>query len=166
MRQNLPNSDRKTLAICQYYQWFIPAVDKWMDLAKLKAHHRVRRAAELDRICTGEMIVKHCTSAVDATACFYQVKANQKLINLPSITPKCSSKKLFFVETRNSINSLFLPKNKTSKNYFLSKKPIPNDAHREKKTNQISQIKEFWKQLAWPDLAGSCTFVLKIIDVS
>ena len=67
-------SDRKNLAICQYYQWFIPAVDKWMDLAKLKAHQRVRRAAELDRICTGEMIVKHCTSAVDATACFYQVK--------------------------------------------------------------------------------------------
>ncbi|XP_043289714.1 BAI1-associated protein 3 isoform X2 [Venturia canescens] len=97
MRQNLPSSDRKNLAICQYYQWFIPAVDKWLDLAKLKAHQRVRRAAELDRICTGEMIVKHCTSAVDATACFYQ-------------------------------------------------------------------IKEFWKQLAWPDLPGSCTFVLKVID--
>ncbi|XP_046745944.1 BAI1-associated protein 3 isoform X1 [Diprion similis] len=97
MKDHLPQSDHKSLAICSYYQWFEPAVDKWLDLAKLKAMQRIRRAADLDRICTGELIVKHCTSAVDATACFYQ-------------------------------------------------------------------IKEFWKQLAWPDLPGSYNFVLKIID--
>ncbi|XP_020709879.1 BAI1-associated protein 3 isoform X2 [Athalia rosae] len=97
MKDHLPQSDHKNLAICTYYQWFEPAVDKWLDLAKLKAMQRIRRAADLDRICTGELIVKHCTSAVDATACFYQ-------------------------------------------------------------------IKEFWKQLAWPDLPGSYNFVLKIID--
>lgn len=73
MKENLPQSDHKTLAICKYYEWFRPAVDKWLDLAKLKAVQRVRRAAELDRICTGEYFVKHCTSAIDATACFYQV---------------------------------------------------------------------------------------------
>jgi hypothetical protein len=28
------------------------------------------------------------------------------------------------------------------------------------------QIKIFWKQLAWPDVEGSYTFVAKIIDVS
>ncbi|XP_015609061.1 BAI1-associated protein 3 isoform X2 [Cephus cinctus] len=97
MKDHLPQSDHKTLAICTYYQWFEPAVDKWLDLAKLKAMQRIRRSAELNRICTGELIVKHCTSAVDATACFYQ-------------------------------------------------------------------IKEFWKQLAWPDVPGSYNFVLKIID--
>ena len=73
MKENLPQSDHKTLAICKYYEWFRPAIDKWLDLAKLKAIQRVRRAAELDRICTGEYFVKHCTSAIDATACFYQV---------------------------------------------------------------------------------------------
>lgn len=73
MKENLPQSDHKTLAICKYYEWFRPAVDKWLDLAKLKAVQRVRRAAELDRICTGEYFVKHCTSAIDAVACFYQV---------------------------------------------------------------------------------------------
>ncbi|KMQ96482.1 bai1-associated protein 3-like protein, partial [Lasius niger] len=72
MKENLPQSDHKTLAICKYYEWFRPAVDKWLDLAKLKAVQRVRRAAELDRMCTGEYFVKHCTSAIDATACFYQ----------------------------------------------------------------------------------------------
>jgi len=73
MKENLPQSDHKTLAICKYYEWFRPAIDKWLDLAKLKAVQRVRRATELDRICTGEYFVKHCTSAIDATACFYQV---------------------------------------------------------------------------------------------
>lgn len=74
MKEKLPLSDQKTLIICNYYEWFKPAVDKWLDLAKLKAVQRIRRAAELDRICTGDFIVKHCTSAIDATACFYQVK--------------------------------------------------------------------------------------------
>ncbi|KAK2576363.1 hypothetical protein KPH14_005712 [Odynerus spinipes] len=97
MKDKLPPSDQKTLATCNYYEWFKPAVDKWLDLAKLKAVQRIRRAAELDRICTGDFIVKHCTSAIDATACFYQ-------------------------------------------------------------------IKEFWKKLAWPDLIGSYSFVLKVID--
>jgi hypothetical protein len=30
----------------------------------------------------------------------------------------------------------------------------------------VLQIKIFWKQLAWPDVEGSYTFVAKIIDVS
>lgn len=33
-------------------------------------------------------------------------------------------------------------------------------------TGFILQIKIFWKQLAWPDVEGSYTFVAKIIDVS
>jgi len=65
----------------------------------LQAIHRIHKAAELNRVCTGDLIVKHSTSAVDVTSCFYQ-------------------------------------------------------------------IKEFWRQLAWPDLVGSYNFVLKIIDVS
>lgn len=64
----------------------------------MQAVHRIHKAAELNRVCTGDLIVKHSTLAVDATACFHQ-------------------------------------------------------------------IKEFWRQLAWPDLVGSYNFVLKIIDV-
>lgn len=73
MKDHLPQSDHKTVLICKYHEWFRLAVDKWLDLAKLKAMQRVRRAAEMDRICTGELIVKHCTSALDAAACFAQV---------------------------------------------------------------------------------------------
>lgn len=80
MKKYLPQSDHKTLAICKYYEWFKPAVDKWLDLAKLKAMQRVRRASELDRICTGEYIVKHCTSAIDAISCFDQVISSQESI--------------------------------------------------------------------------------------
>ncbi|XP_069688099.1 BAI1-associated protein 3 isoform X2 [Periplaneta americana] len=96
-REHLPVPDQKALSINLYYEWFEPAVDKWLDVAKFKAVHRIRKAAELNRVCTGDLIVKHSTSAVDATSCFYQ-------------------------------------------------------------------IKEFWRQLAWPDLVGSYNFVLKIID--
>ncbi|GLH13404.1 uncharacterized protein GBIM_17982 [Gryllus bimaculatus] len=96
-RENLPPQDQKTLAINTYYEWFEPAVDKWMDVAKYKAMHRIRKALELNKTCTGDFIVKHSTSAVDATSCFFQ-------------------------------------------------------------------IKEFWRQLAWPDLVGSYNFVVKIID--
>ncbi|KAL2736409.1 BAI1-associated protein 3 isoform X1 [Vespula maculifrons] len=83
MKDKLPLSDQKTLIICNYYEWFKPAVDKWLDLAKLKAIQRIRRAAELDRICTGDFIVKHCTSAIDATACFYQIKEFWKKLAWP-----------------------------------------------------------------------------------
>ncbi|XP_076667027.1 BAI1 associated protein 3 isoform X1 [Andrena cerasifolii] len=85
MKENLPQSDHKTLAICKYYEWFRPAVDKWLDLAKLKAIQRVRKSAELDRICTGEYIVKHCTSAIDVTACFYQIKEFWKKLTWPDL---------------------------------------------------------------------------------
>ncbi|XP_054012267.1 BAI1-associated protein 3 isoform X1 [Hylaeus anthracinus] len=85
MKENLPPSDHKTLGICSYYEWFRPAVDKWLDLAKLKAIQRVRKSADLDRICTGEYIVKHCTSAIDVTACLYQIKEFWKKLAWPDI---------------------------------------------------------------------------------
>ncbi|XP_024086156.1 BAI1-associated protein 3 isoform X2 [Cimex lectularius] len=94
-RESLP--DKKSLAVHLYYQWFEPAVDKWLDLAKFRAMNRIKKAAELNRFCSGDYIVKHSTSAVDTSACFYQMK-------------------------------------------------------------------EFWKQLAWPDLVGSYNLLYKLID--
>ncbi|KZC11069.1 BAI1-associated protein 3 [Dufourea novaeangliae] len=85
MKENLPQSDHKTLATCKYYEWFRPAVDKWLDLAKLKAFQRVQKSTELDQICAGEYIVKHCTSAIDVTACFYQIKEFWKKLAWPDV---------------------------------------------------------------------------------
>ncbi|XP_049958589.1 BAI1-associated protein 3 [Schistocerca serialis cubense] len=96
-RDHLSPVDQKSLSINCYYEWFEPALDRWLDVSKFKAMHRIHKAAELNKVCTGDFIVKHSTSAVDATACFYQ-------------------------------------------------------------------IKEFWRQLAWPDLVGSYNYIMKIID--
>ncbi|XP_023290645.1 BAI1-associated protein 3 [Orussus abietinus] len=82
---HLPPSDRKGLALCAYYRWFEPALDKWLDLAKLKAVQRMGRAVELDAVCAGELIVKHCTSAVDAVACFQEVKEFWKKLAWPDV---------------------------------------------------------------------------------
>nr|CAD7438418.1 unnamed protein product [Timema bartmani] len=97
-QEHIPPQDQKSLSINCYYQWFEPAVDKWLDVAKFKAMYRIRKAAELNKVCFGDLIVKHSTSAMDATSCFFQ-------------------------------------------------------------------IKEFWRQLAWPDLVSSYNLVVKIIDI-
>ncbi|XP_066902110.1 BAI1-associated protein 3 isoform X2 [Halyomorpha halys] len=94
-REHLP--DQKNLSVHLYYQWFEPAVDKWLDLAKIRAMNRIKKAAELNRFCSGDFIVKHSTSAVDTAACFYQMK-------------------------------------------------------------------EFWKQLAWPDLVGAYNLLYKLME--
>lgn len=60
--------------------------------------NRIKKAGELNRFCSGDYIVKHSTSAVDTSACFYQMK-------------------------------------------------------------------EFWKQLSWPDLVGSYNLLYKLIEV-
>lgn len=35
-RQFIPLQDHKSLSINQYYEWFEPAIDKWLDVAKIK----------------------------------------------------------------------------------------------------------------------------------
>ncbi|XP_072156728.1 BAI1-associated protein 3 isoform X1 [Bemisia tabaci] len=72
MRENLP--DHKSMPVQNFYQWFEPAVDKWLDLAKVMAMQRIHKAMELNKVCSGELIVKHTTSAIDTSACFYQMK--------------------------------------------------------------------------------------------
>lgn len=72
MKEHLPPPDQKSVSINCYYQWFEPAVDQWLNVAKVRALYRIKAAFELNRMVTGERIVKHSTSAVDATACFFQ----------------------------------------------------------------------------------------------
>ncbi|XP_026686906.1 BAI1-associated protein 3-like, partial [Diaphorina citri] len=91
-------ADAKSMNVRAYYKWFEPAIDKWLDLAKLRAYNRVKTAMELTRVCSGEKIVKHSTSSIDVNACFYQMK-------------------------------------------------------------------EFWKQLCWPDIIGAYNLIMKLLDV-
>lgn len=78
LKENLNISDQKALSINNYYQWFETAVEQWLNVAKIKALYRIKAAFELSRMVTGERIVKHSTSAIDATACFYQVREKNK----------------------------------------------------------------------------------------
>lgn len=68
-REHLNASDYKGLSAQCYYHWFEPALEKWLDLAKLKIVQRVKKALDLGTICQGDSIVKHTTSSNDvATA--------------------------------------------------------------------------------------------------
>uniref|UniRef100_A0A8D8TBQ9 BAI1-associated protein 3 n=1 Tax=Cacopsylla melanoneura TaxID=428564 RepID=A0A8D8TBQ9_9HEMI len=95
MSSNL--ADSKSMNVRAYYKWFEPAIDKWLDLSKLKAYNRVKAAMDCTRVCSGDKIVKHSTSSIDVNACFYQMK-------------------------------------------------------------------EFWKQLCWPDIIGAYNLIMKLLD--
>ncbi|WAQ96587.1 BAIP3-like protein, partial [Mya arenaria] len=66
-KEHLPNSIKKDLSICRYYQWFTFAVKKWLHIAKQKAYKRIHKAVELDKTVDIKSGVKYSTSAVDMT---------------------------------------------------------------------------------------------------
>lgn len=78
-------TSRTSGGIMCYYTWFEPAVDKWIDLAKYKALRRIKKAMEMNKYCTGELIVKHSTSAVDTSNCFFQMKEFWKHLAWPDV---------------------------------------------------------------------------------
>jgi len=41
---------KQRLHIVQYYQWFRFAVQKWLDIAKVKAKQRIQKAVQLDKV--------------------------------------------------------------------------------------------------------------------
>ncbi|KAK6630949.1 hypothetical protein RUM44_003121 [Polyplax serrata] len=85
LKENLNISDQKSLSINNYNQWFEPAIEQWLHLAKIKALYRIKAAFELSRMVTGERIVKHSTSAIDATACFYQIQEFWRQLAWPDL---------------------------------------------------------------------------------
>ncbi|XP_041363362.1 BAI1-associated protein 3-like [Gigantopelta aegis] len=96
----LPTDDQMNLSITKSYEWFAFAVSRWINIARRKAEHRIRKAVELDRVVQVDDMIKYSSSAVDA--CFI-----------------------------------------------------------------FAQMTEFWKQLSWPDKAGSYPFVLRLVqDIS
>ncbi|XP_055382640.1 BAI1-associated protein 3 isoform X2 [Condylostylus longicornis] len=82
-KQNLscqPQPPEKPLALQNYFEWFIPVLERWMVLSKTKALQRVRSSIQLDQICEGERIVRHSTSSVDTASCFYQMREFWKML--------------------------------------------------------------------------------------
>lgn len=73
LKENLNGTDNKALSVINYHEWFEVAIEQWLNVVKIKSLYRIKAAFELGRMVKGERIVKHSTSAVDATACFYQV---------------------------------------------------------------------------------------------
>lgn len=62
-------------AITTFYTWFEPALHRWLDLAHVKMSNRIRNSIEINKLCTAELIVRHTTSAMDVSACFYHVSS-------------------------------------------------------------------------------------------
>lgn len=72
-REHLNASDYKGLSAQCYYHWFEPALEKWLDLAKLKIVQRVKKSLEMSTIHQGEMTVKHSTSSNDVVTALCHV---------------------------------------------------------------------------------------------
>lgn len=79
----MPQPPEKPLALQNFYEWFEPAVQRWLMISKAKALQRVRASILLDRICEGDRIVRHSTSSVDTASSFYQLREFWRLIAWP-----------------------------------------------------------------------------------
>ncbi|XP_025193246.1 BAI1-associated protein 3 isoform X2 [Melanaphis sacchari] len=84
-REHLNASDYQGLSSQCYYHWFEPALEKWLDLAKLKIVQRSKKALELSTICQGEMIVKHSTSSNDVVTALCHMKEFWKHLAWPDL---------------------------------------------------------------------------------
>ncbi|XP_052791167.1 BAI1-associated protein 3-like isoform X2 [Mya arenaria] len=84
-KEHLPNSIKKDLSICRYYQWFTFAVKKWLHIAKQKAYKRIHKAVELDKTVDIKSGVKYSTSAVDVCCCFSQMTEFWRNLDWPDV---------------------------------------------------------------------------------
>lgn len=79
----LPQPPEKPLALQNYHEWFIGALQRWIMVSKVKALNRVRAAITLDKISEGDRIVRHTTSSIDVADILYQMREFWKLLNWP-----------------------------------------------------------------------------------
>ncbi|VVC39810.1 Mammalian uncoordinated homology 13, subgroup, domain 2,Mammalian uncoordinated homology 13, domain 2,C2 [Cinara cedri] len=84
-REHLNASDYKGLPAQCYYHWFEPALEKWMDLAKLKIVHRVQKSLEMSTVCQSDAIVKHSTSSNDMVTALCHMKEFWKHLAWPDL---------------------------------------------------------------------------------
>lgn len=78
-----PQPPEKPLCLQKYYEWFEPSLRRWIAVSKAKALQRIRAAISLDRLCEGERLVRHSTSAVDIASCFYQIREFWRILAWP-----------------------------------------------------------------------------------
>lgn len=91
-RGNRGSVERAPTTLTTFYTWFEVALHRWLDLAHIKMSNRIRRAVEMNKLCTAELIVRHTTSAMDVSACFYHVSraappSHSRKFPLPSFVP-------------------------------------------------------------------------------
>ncbi|KAL0992850.1 hypothetical protein UPYG_G00099760 [Umbra pygmaea] len=72
-RDFLPLKDAKMLALTSYHNWFKTSIHKWLQIVHDKSCDRIRKAIDMDQLQPVQQ-AKHSSSAVDATACFSQVR--------------------------------------------------------------------------------------------
>eukprot|EP00794_Sanderia_malayensis_P009157 gene9157-10130_t len=82
----IPNQVQTSGPIDSYHQHFRTAVSKWLDLAKLKAIERIRKAVQLDEVRAVDSNLKYSVSAVDVTCCLGQICVFWKKLNWPDPT--------------------------------------------------------------------------------
>ncbi|XP_065084471.1 BAI1-associated protein 3 isoform X2 [Ochlerotatus camptorhynchus] len=78
-----PQPPEKPLGLQNFHEWFEPAVQRWISISKTKAIQRIKAAVNVDRLCEGERIVRHSTSAIDTASCFYQIREFWKNLAWP-----------------------------------------------------------------------------------
>ncbi|XP_078611794.1 BAI1-associated protein 3-like isoform X12 [Branchiostoma floridae x Branchiostoma japonicum] len=82
-KESLPASEKSELHMDSFYVWFEPAIKRWFSLARHKAFRRLEKAVELDKVELVHSMVKHSTSAVDATCCFGQIREFYRQLDWP-----------------------------------------------------------------------------------
>lgn len=78
-----PQPPEKPLGLQNFHEWFEPAVQRWISISKTKAIQRIKASVNVDRLCEGERIVRHSTSAIDTASCFYQIREFWKNLAWP-----------------------------------------------------------------------------------
>ncbi|KAL5018735.1 hypothetical protein ScPMuIL_004457 [Solemya velum] len=84
-KDNIPQSDWKSLTIPQFYEWFRFALQQWLSIARQKALKRIQKAIELDKVAQVNAGIKYSTSAVDVCCCFAQITEFWKQLAWPDL---------------------------------------------------------------------------------
>ena len=62
---NGSSSSSVSFQLEHFHRWFLGAVDRWLDIALLKAMRRISRAVQMDRMEAVDDLVRYTNSAVD-----------------------------------------------------------------------------------------------------
>ncbi|CAG0900649.1 unnamed protein product [Darwinula stevensoni] len=75
--------DDSVCGLMHYYKWFSPAIYGWVEIARSKARHRIKKAVALDSWEPLDEIVLHSMSAVNTTNVFHSITAFWKQLAWP-----------------------------------------------------------------------------------